>query len=51
MENVFDTLCSVLLEPEHKAKFLEGEGVELMVIMMKSSAFPKVVFFSSTNLY
>ncbi|KAG0151505.1 hypothetical protein CROQUDRAFT_502628 [Cronartium quercuum f. sp. fusiforme G11] len=35
MENVFDTLCSVLLEPEHKAKFLEGEGVELMVIMMK----------------
>lgn len=35
MENVFDTLCSVLLEPEHKLKFLEGEGVELMVIMMK----------------
>ncbi|EGG04537.1 uncharacterized protein MELLADRAFT_49123 [Melampsora larici-populina 98AG31] len=35
MENVFDTLCSVLLEAEHKVKFLEGEGVELMVIMMK----------------
>ncbi|KAH9813372.1 Catenin-beta-like protein [Melampsora americana] len=35
MENVFDTLCSVLLEPENKVKFLEGEGVELMVIMMK----------------
>ncbi|CAH7667033.1 Catenin-beta-like protein [Phakopsora pachyrhizi] len=36
MENVFDCLCSVLLEPnEHKQKFLEGEGVELMVIMMK----------------
>ena len=35
MENVFDALCSALTEPDNKAKFLEGEGVELMVIMMK----------------
>jgi len=35
MENVFDSLCSVLLVPDHKAIFLEGEGVELMIILMK----------------
>ncbi|WAQ83576.1 hypothetical protein PtA15_4A24 [Puccinia triticina] len=35
MENVFDSLCSVLLVPDHKVKFLEGEGVELMIILMK----------------
>jgi beta-catenin-like protein 1 len=35
MENVFDTLCSALAQPEMKKAFLEAEGVELMVIMMK----------------
>jgi beta-catenin-like protein 1 len=35
MENVFDSLCSVLLVPDHKVIFLEGEGVELMIILMK----------------
>lgn len=35
MENVFDTLCSALAEPEIKKLFLESEGVELMVILMK----------------
>ncbi|KAG9017953.1 hypothetical protein FRB90_012839 [Tulasnella sp. 427] len=35
MENIFDSLCSSLAEPEIKSMFLEGEGVELMVIMMK----------------
>ncbi|KAI9627395.1 hypothetical protein H4Q26_017392 [Puccinia striiformis f. sp. tritici PST-130] len=35
MENIFDSLCSVLLVPDHKVKFLEGEGVELMIILMK----------------
>ncbi|CAG8532100.1 2926_t:CDS:10, partial [Racocetra fulgida] len=35
MENFFDALCSALAEPEIKQKFLEGEGVELMLIMMK----------------
>ena len=35
MENVFDALCSALTEPENKKLFLEDEGVELMVIMMK----------------
>ncbi|CAG8449035.1 9177_t:CDS:10 [Dentiscutata heterogama] len=35
MENFFDALCSALAEPEIKRLFLEGEGVELMLIMMK----------------
>lgn len=35
MENVFDCICSAVAEPENKALFLQEEGVELMVIMMK----------------
>ncbi|ORX34896.1 Catenin-beta-like protein [Kockovaella imperatae] len=35
MEDLFNCLCSALAEPEMKAAFLEAEGVELMVIMMK----------------
>ncbi|KAF8305019.1 DUF1716-domain-containing protein [Clavulina sp. PMI_390] len=35
MENVFDALCAILAEPENKASFLEEEGVELMVLIMK----------------
>lgn len=35
MENLFDALCSALAEPEIKKAFLDGEGVELMLIMMK----------------
>lgn len=35
MENVFDSLCSALNEPEIKKLFLAAEGVDLMVLMMK----------------
>ncbi|KZT12457.1 DUF1716-domain-containing protein [Laetiporus sulphureus 93-53] len=35
MENVFDSLCSALAEPEIKELFLKSEGVDLMVLMMK----------------
>ena len=35
MENVFDALCSALAEPENKKLFLDSEGVDLMVLMMK----------------
>lgn len=38
MENVFDTLCSILAEPEIKKAFLEAEGNELMVLIMKEKA-------------
>ena len=35
MENVFDFLCSALGEPEIKKLFLDSEGVDLMVLMLK----------------
>lgn len=35
MEDSFSSLCSLLTQPGCKAMFLEAEGVELMVIMMK----------------
>jgi len=35
MENLFDALCSALAEPRIKSLFLESEGVDLMVLMMK----------------
>lgn len=35
VENYFNALCSLLNEPENKLRFLESEGIELMVIMMK----------------
>ncbi|KAJ7638860.1 Catenin-beta-like protein [Roridomyces roridus] len=35
MENMFDTLCSALSEPEVKVLFLTAEGPDLMVLMMK----------------
>lgn len=35
VENFFNALCSMLNEPESKQQFLDGEGVELMVIMLK----------------
>jgi beta-catenin-like protein 1 len=36
MENIFDALCSALGEPENKELFLKSEGIDLMVLMMKS---------------
>lgn len=35
MENVFDALCSALSDPSVKQAFLEGEGIELMCLMLK----------------
>ncbi|CAD6887382.1 unnamed protein product [Tilletia laevis] len=35
MENLFDALCSSLSVNANKHRFLEGEGVELMVIIMR----------------
>ncbi|EJD01453.1 DUF1716-domain-containing protein [Fomitiporia mediterranea MF3/22] len=35
MENVFDVLCASLQEPECKKLFLEAEGIDLMVLMLK----------------
>jgi beta-catenin-like protein 1 len=35
MENLFDSLCSALSEKENKEVFLEDEGVELMLLMLR----------------
>ncbi|TKY84863.1 hypothetical protein EX895_005943 [Sporisorium graminicola] len=35
VENIFDSLCSSLSDASNKARFLEGEGIELMVLLMK----------------
>ncbi|ORY80665.1 Catenin-beta-like protein [Leucosporidium creatinivorum] len=35
MENVFDALCTSLHTPAVKTAFLEGEGIELMCLMLK----------------
>ncbi|KAK0546355.1 hypothetical protein OC861_003892 [Tilletia horrida] len=35
MENLFDALCSTLSLDSNKPQFLDGEGVELMVIIMR----------------
>lgn len=45
MENVFDALCSALTESENKQLFLDSEGVDLMVLMMKCvlAGFPSTV--------
>lgn len=45
MENVFDALCSALTEPENKQLFLDSEGVDLMVLMMKF-----VIYFNVSSL-
>ncbi|EEB98282.1 hypothetical protein MPER_02238 [Moniliophthora perniciosa FA553] len=35
MENVFDSLCSALAETKNKELFVQAEGPDLMVLMMK----------------
>ncbi|KAG0360254.1 Catenin-beta-like protein [Gamsiella multidivaricata] len=42
MENLFDGLCSALAEKENKRLFLEGEGIELMVIMIKEKKMARI---------
>lgn len=35
MENLFDALCSAMSDTSVKKLFLEAEGCDLMVLMMK----------------
>nr|CAG4643843.1 EOG090X03ST [Lepidurus arcticus] len=35
MENLFDCLCSCLQEEENKLRFLQGEGLQLMNLMLR----------------
>jgi beta-catenin-like protein 1 len=41
MENLFEALTCLVDEPEGKAKFLEAEGVELCLIMLKEGKMSK----------
>lgn len=41
-ENVFDALTCVVDEPEGKSKFVDAEGVELCLIMLKEGSFSKI---------
>jgi len=36
-ENLFDTLCCLVKEPQGKSKFREAEGVELCLILMREA--------------
>ncbi|KAK3840403.1 MAG: Catenin-beta-like protein [Linnemannia elongata] len=42
LENLFDGLCSALAEKENKRLFLEGEGIELMLIMIKDKKMARI---------
>ncbi|XP_065185882.1 beta-catenin-like protein 1 [Sycon ciliatum] len=35
MENLFDCLCLALMHPANRQKFLDGEGPQLMILMLK----------------
>lgn len=35
MENIFDVCCHLVQEPEVYPKFVDAEGIELMLIMIK----------------
>ncbi|KJE96474.1 hypothetical protein CAOG_06797 [Capsaspora owczarzaki ATCC 30864] len=37
LANLFDCLCALLIVPEHKTVFLDVEGVELMLLLIKSN--------------
>uniref|UniRef100_A0A8C1NFY7 Beta-catenin-like protein 1 n=1 Tax=Cyprinus carpio TaxID=7962 RepID=A0A8C1NFY7_CYPCA len=37
MENLFDALCSCLMLPANRDRFLRGEGLQLMNLMLRSS--------------
>ncbi|KAI1819012.1 Catenin-beta-like protein [Xylaria intraflava] len=41
MENLFEALTCIVNEPEGKAKFVEAEGVELCLIMLKEGKLSK----------
>ena len=38
MENLFNALCAGLLHPANRGRFLTGEGVQLMNIMLREKA-------------
>lgn len=39
VENLFDSLCSALMHPSNRGRFLRGEGLQLMNLMLRSVEF------------
>jgi len=39
MENLFNSLCSALMLPANRDRFLRGEGIQLMNLMLRFNAF------------
>ena len=37
MENVFDALCACLMVPANRGRFLKGEGLQLMNLLLRSA--------------
>lgn len=46
MENLFDCLCSGLMLPANRDKFLKGEGLQLMNLMLRSLCAPTPAYSS-----
>ncbi|OBZ88806.1 Beta-catenin-like protein 1, partial [Choanephora cucurbitarum] len=42
VENYFNAMCLLLNEPENKVRFLESEGIELMVLMLKEKTLARI---------
>ncbi|CAO3617421.1 unnamed protein product [Mucor hiemalis] len=42
VENLFNSMCSLLNENENRVRFLEAEGIELMVIMLKEKTLARI---------
>ncbi|KAJ3270364.1 hypothetical protein HDV01_007889 [Terramyces sp. JEL0728] len=49
MENCFDILCLLLHEGKHKKLFMEGEGIQLMLIMIKQKKMAKMRAFKTLS--
>lgn len=41
MENLFDILCASLVEKQNREKFLKGEGLQLMNLMLREKKFSR----------
>ena len=44
MENLFDCLCSLMLEVSNRERFLKGEGLQLMNLMLRYWLSPSALF-------
>lgn len=50
MENLFNSLCSALMLPANRDRFLKGEGIQLMNLMLRLACDYVVNFIFSYSL-